>query len=649
MKRGRKLLLKLLVSGSYPLVDYVKDEIQKRRDSVQNLVVQEVSSLHILNHPNYINNDDILICGVVLAERLKKLNVRGYIVPLRVQTQDFIKALMEASKYSKKVCVVNYYKEFINEDKNYNEVKLKEILGLNIEQHVYTSAENAEEVVKELSKDTQNVIIGSGLIVNLAKKHGMKGILWYDQETIQLAVGIAFDILRAKVLERSNQKRQSIVMENFHDGIISLNQMNRIININQAAIKILELEQDKNYESNYISEILDKGELLEEILSPKEAKDSILKYKNKSLMMDKHIIHVDKTVDGNIIILSDIEALQQKENKVRRKLNKKYEGAIYTFDDIIGQSNQTIKAKMKAQKFARADANVLILGESGTGKELFAQSIHNASNRFNQPFIAVNCAAIPENLLESEFFGYSEGAFTGAIKGGKPGLFEIAHNGTLFLDEIGELPLSMQAKLLRVLQEKNVRRVGASTSVPVDVRIISATNVNLIEGVRSKEFRMDLYYRIAVLNLFLPDLNKRKEDIGLLLRNYTNKNYKRLSPIIDKYFDSLVSILESHNWEGNVREFENTIERLFAYIGPDNEIEENLIIEYLEESIKENEYLLYETQSINETFQQTMKEIEVLKIKEILEQTNGNKKEAADILGISRSTLWRKMNEFNLK
>lgn len=642
-------MLKLLVSGSYPLVDYVKDEIQKRRDSVQNLVVQEVSSLHILNHPNYINNDDILICGVVLAERLKKLNVRGYIVPLRVQTQDFIKALMEASKYSKKVCVVNYYKEFINEDKNYNEVKLKEILGLNIEQHVYTSAENAEEVVKELSKDTQNVIIGSGLIVNLAKKHGMKGILWYDQETIQLAVGIAFDILRAKMLERSNQKRQSIVMENFHDGIISLNQMNRIININQAAIKILELEQDKNYESNYISEILDKGELLEEILSPKEAKDSILKYKNKSLMMDKHIIHVDKTVDGNIIILSDIEALQQKENKVRRKLNKKYEGAIYTFDDIIGQSNQTIKAKMKAQKFARADANVLILGESGTGKELFAQSIHNASNRFNQPFIAVNCAAIPENLLESEFFGYSEGAFTGAIKGGKPGLFEIAHNGTLFLDEIGELPLSMQAKLLRVLQEKNVRRVGASTSVPVDVRIISATNVNLIEGVRSKEFRMDLYYRIAVLNLFLPDLNKRKEDIGLLLRNYTNKNYKRLSHIIDKYFDSLVSILESHNWEGNVREFENTIERLFAYIGPDNEIEENLIIEYLEESIKENEYLLYETQSINETFQQTMKEIEVLKIKEILEQTNGNKKEAADILGISRSTLWRKMNEFNLK
>lgn len=642
-------LLKLLVSGSYPLVEYVKEEIQKRRDSVENLVVQEVDSLHILNNPNYINNDDILICGVVLAERLRNLNARGYIVPLRVQTQDFIKALIEASKYSKKVCIVNYYKEFINEETNFDKGKLKGLLDINIQQHVYTSAAHAEEVVKDLSKDTQNVIIGSGLIVNLAKKHALKGVLWYDEETIQLAVGIAFDILKAKVLERSNQKRQSIIMEKFHDGIINLNQVNRIININQAAINLLGLDRDKNYESLYISEILDKGELLEEILSPTELTDGIVKYKNKSIMIDKQTIQTNGLNDGTVILLSDIETLQQKENKVRRKLNKKYEGATYTFDHIIGQSTHTIKAKMKAQKFAKADANVLILGESGTGKELFAQSIHNASKRANQPFIAVNCAAIPENLLESEFFGYSDGAFTGAIKGGKPGLFEIAHNGTLFLDEIGELPLSMQAKLLRVLQEKNVRRVGAATSVPVDVRIISATNVNLIEGVKSKEFRMDLYYRIAVLNLFLPDLNQRKDDIGLLFKNYTKNNYSELFPLIEKHFKVLVPILENHYWEGNVREFENTIERLFAYIGGDDKIDQASLIEYLEESIKENDYLLNQTQPINETFQQTMKDIELTKIKEVLEQTNGNKKEAADLLGISRSTLWRKLNELNIK
>lgn len=640
-------MLKLLVSGSYPLIEYVKTEIEKRRESIQKLTVQEIDSKHILNHPNYINNNDILICGVVLAERLRKLNVRGQLVPLRVQTQDFIKALVKASKYSEQICIVNYYKEFITEDTYFNEEGLKGLLGFNIQQYVYTSTEHAEEVVKMLSEDTKNVIIGSGLIVNLAKKHGLYGVLWYGQETIQLSVNIAFDILKARVLERSNQKRQSIVMENFNEGVINLNRMNRIMNINQAAIDLLGLDKDKNYESLFISDVLDNSELLNETLSPKKLTDRILKYQNKTLIVDKHLIYVNKQIDGNVIIFSDVETLQQKENKVRRKLNKKFEGAKYTFDDIIGQSNQMIKAKLKAEKFAKADAHVLILGESGTGKELFAQSIHNESRRANHPFVAVNCAAIPENLLESEFFGYSDGAFTGALKGGKPGLFEVAHNGTIFLDEIGELPLSMQAKLLRVLQEKDVRRVGSAVPIPIDVRVISATNVNLMAGVKSGEFRMDLYYRIAVLNLFLPNLNQRKNDIGLLLKRFTVNNYPNLYPIIERYFTDLLQLLDSHKWEGNVREFENTIERLFAYIGTDFDIEKELIIEYLEESINENYYLLNKADSVNETFQEQIKEVEFLKIQEALERTNGNKQEAAKILGISRSTLWRKFNEAN--
>lgn len=646
---GEYSMLKLLVSGSYPLMEYIKREIQKRRDSIQNLTVQEMDSKHLLSQPNYIHNEDILICGVVLAERLKELNVRGHLVPLRVQSQDFIKALVKASEYSGEICIVNYYKEFIAEDTYFNEEGLKGKLGLNIKQYVYTSTEHAEEVVKMLSQDNQRVIIGSGLIVNLAEKYGLNGVLWYGQETIQLSVDIAFDILKAKVQERGNQKRQSIIMENFHEGVISLNRMNRIIHINQAAIDILELDKEKDYESLFVSDILDRSELLNEMLAPKELTDSLLKYKNKTLIINKHVIDVNSQLDGNVILLSDVEDLQKKENKVRRKLNKNVVGAKYTFDDIIGQSDQMIKAKLKARKFAMASANVLILGESGTGKELFAQSIHNASSRYNQPFVAVNCAAIPENLLESEFFGYSEGAFTGALKGGKPGLFEVAHNGTIFLDEIGELPLSMQAKLLRVLQEKSVRRVGSATSIPIDVRVISATNVNLMEGVKSGEFRMDLYYRIAVLNLFLPNLNQRKGDLGLLLKKFTVNNHPNLYPIVDKHFDALLPLLENHKWEGNVREFENSIERLFAYIGTDYALEKELVVEYLEESIKENNYLLNKADSVNETFQQMIKEVEFSKIQEMLETTNGNKQEAAKKLGISRSTLWRKISEANIK
>ena len=642
-------MLKLLVSGAHPLMEYIKAEIQKRRDSIQNLTVQEVDSKHLLSQPTYIQNEDVVICGVVLAERLRELKVRGHLVPLRVQSQDFIKALVKASDYSGEICIVNYYKEFIAEDPYLKEEGLKEKLGLNLKQYVYTSAVHAEEVIKILSQNQHRIIVGSGLIVKLAEKYGLNGVLWYGQETIKLAIDIAFDILTAKVQERGNQKRQSIIMEHFYEGVISLNRMNRIIHMNQAAIGLLGLDKEKEYESLLIADLLDRSELLQEMLAPEELKDRLLQYKDKTLIVNKYAIDVNSQLDGHVLLLSDVEDLQKKENKVRRKLNKNVASAKYTFHDIIGQSDQMIKAKLKAQKFAKASANVLILGESGTGKELFAQSIHNASNRRHQPFVAVNCAAIPENLLESEFFGYSDGAFTGALKGGKPGLFEVAHNGTIFLDEIGELPLSMQAKLLRVLQEKSVRRVGSATSVPIDVRVISATNVNLMEGVKSGEFRMDLYYRIAVLNLFLPNLNQRKGDLGLLLKKFTVNHHPTLYPIVEKHFNDLLPLLENHKWEGNVREFENSIERLFAYMSEDYDIEKELIVQYLEESIKENDYLLHKADSVNETFQQMIKEVEVSKIQEMLEATNGNKQEAAKKLGISRSTLWRKMNEANIK
>lgn len=637
-------MLKLLVSGSYPLVDFVKKEIHKRRDSIPNLTIQEVDSKHILKRPYYITNEDILICGVVLAERLKVLKVRGHIVPLRVQTRDFIRALVSASKVSDQICIVNYYKEFLKEDPHFNEQSFSEMVGIKLKQYVFKSTEDAEVVVKKLSVDPKNVIVGSGLVVKMAKKHGMHSVLWYSEETIQLSVDIAFAILQAKVLERGNHKRQGIIMENFQEGVISLNSMNRVMNMNQAAISVLELDAGANYESQLISEVIGRSELLNELLKQNEVSDNIIKYKQKTLILNKQAIYVNDALDGYVIMLSDVEALQQKENKVRKKLNKNNEGATYIFEDIIGESEPMLKAKMKAKKFAKADANVLILGESGTGKELFAQSIHNASSRASHPFVAVNCAAIPENLLESEFFGYSDGAFTGALKGGKAGLFEVAHNGTIFLDEIGELPLSMQAKLLRVLQEKNVRRVGGAAAIPINVRVVSATNVNLMEGVKAGDFRMDLYYRVAVLNLFLPSLNERQGDIQRLFEHFTIHHSPALYPKISPFFKAALPFLEKHFWEGNVREFENTIERLFAYLIAEDHIDETLFVSYLDEAIQENTYLLTRS-SEEESFHQTIKEVEYTKIQDVLARTNGNKQEAAKILGISRSTLWRKINE----
>jgi propionate catabolism operon transcriptional regulator len=451
--------------------------------------------------------------------------------------------------------------------------------------------------------------------------------------------------LTAKIAEQSNQKRQNYILENFNEGVINLNVTGRVISINNHAIELLGLGDYGDLTSHLISDVLQQCEMLDVLSTGKVVKDLVVSYKKRTLLMNTLSIHVNGSDNGIVAIFSDAETLQQQENKIRRKMNYKADIAKYQFNDIVGQSEQTIKAIMKAKKFARSDSNVLILGESGTGKELFAQSIHNESGRRNHPFIAINCAAIPENLLESEFFGYNDGAFTGAKKGGNPGLFELAHNGTVFLDEIGEIPLSMQAKLLRVLQENVVRRLGSSTAIPINVRVISATNVNLIEDVKNGKFRMDLYYRIAVLNLFLPKLSNRRGDIPLLVKSFTVRNYPAFLPLIEEVLDDIVHLLEANEWYGNIREFENTMERMFAYIETPQHVTKKEVILHLREAIEENHLLLDEVNFENSSYQEVIKDIEISKIKEVLEKTNGNKKEAAEILGISRSTLWRKLNE----
>jgi transcriptional regulator with PAS, ATPase and Fis domain len=642
-------MLKLLVSGASPLDDYVKKAIDKRKGNMKELVVQTLDSKYILDNPTYITDDDVLLCGAMLFEDFKKLNVRGHIIPMRVQSNDFFKALVKASKITNEVNVVNYQKDYIQiktEDIKWMNESIEAIFKIKINQHTYVTTEDVTKLVHRLKAEGQKVVIGSGLVVRLARDLGMEGVLWYGKESVGLAVDIAFNVLNAKLVEQSNQKRQNYILENFNEGVINLNVTGRIININHHAIQLLGLgDSGGNIESQHINDILPESELLEILSGSKVVKDMVVPFKSKMLFLNTLPINVNGNFNGIVAIFSDAVTLQQQENKIRRKMNHKADLAKYHFGDIVGQSPQTLKAINKAKKFARSDSNVLILGESGTGKELFAQSIHNESRRSNQPFMAINCAAIPENLLESEFFGYNDGAFTGAKKGGNPGLFELAHNGTVFLDEIGEIPFSMQAKLLRVLQENVVRRLGSSTAIPINIRVISATNVNLIEEIKSGKFRMDLYYRIGVLNLFLPKLSNRKEDIGLLVTSFTAKNYPQFTQLIEEVLNDILPYLEEHQWHGNIREFENTMERLFAYIETPQNISKSQVLSYLKEAIEENHFLLEDMDMENSTFHEVIKDIEINKIKEVLEKTNGNRKEAAKILGISRSTLWRKLNE----
>ncbi len=326
-----------------------------------------------------------------------------------------------------------------------------------------------------------------------------------------------------------------------------------------------------------------------------------------------------------------------KDVKKVRKLANKITGsrAIYTFDKIIGKSEIIENTIEYAKKISDSKSTVLILGESGTGKEIFAQSIQNHSKRSDESFVALNCGAIPKNLIESELFGYVEGSFTGAKKGGHPGKFEIADGGTIFLDEIGEMPIDLQTRLLRVIEEGIVRRIGGTDEIPIDVRIIAATNKDLREETRKGNFRTDLYYRLNVLPLKLPSLRERKDDIPLLIDYFMKRISKKLNKKVIEIPEEYMEYLMEYNWPGNIRELENLIELIINT--------EHLPMDFFSKKMKHNESPSFESKE-----NLSLEEVERIHIEKIVNRTSGNITKAADILGVSRNTLYRKLKEYKI-
>ncbi|SCJ67757.1 Propionate catabolism operon regulatory protein [uncultured Eubacterium sp.] len=334
-----------------------------------------------------------------------------------------------------------------------------------------------------------------------------------------------------------------------NEGIIITDSTGRIYLSNEKAQKLL-AERSKVLQGFHIEEVLPE-------LDVNSTKERLAKTPGANLIVSAVEIRSGDEMAGHIITVTDFEEAEEKQHGMRAKLNEASHVARYHFEDILGESDAIRRAIADARQIAAAEAAVMIIGESGTGKEMFAQSIHNASARRKYNFVAVNCAAIPENLLESEMFGYEEGSFTGAKKGGKMGFFELAHRGTIFLDEIGEMPLQLQSKLLRVLEERKVMRVGGSRNIDVDVRIISATNKNLFQLVERGEFREDLYYRLNVLPLSIPPLRARREDVLPIFYSLAERmnSDMQLSP-------ESGDILIHYAWRGNVRELRNVAEFL---------------------------------------------------------------------------------------
>lgn len=429
------------------------------------------------------------------------------------------------------------------------------------------------------------------------------------------------------------------LFESLYDGVLIADQLGIVQYVNESYLRITHTKK-----SDIINLPLEKtrpGSKLVDVIKTGESIRHLRRKVDESEYFSNLVpIFEDGEIIGGVSISSEIQDVKEllkqlkKSEKVISQLQStvnNFHQAQYTFDEIRGSSNTLNKVKQKAKKFSRGESAVLITGESGTGKELFAQSIHNESSRSNGPFIAVNCATLSGELLESELFGYAAGSFTGADKKGKIGLFQAADGGTLFLDEIGELDVRFQAKLLRVLQEKKIRPLGANKEIPIDVRIVSATNRNLLNMVNDGLFREDLYYRISVFELEIPTLRERRDDISELIDYFS-------FPII--FPSDIKKILECYSWPGNIRELKNTIQ-FSIELSSDNEITTDDLPKKIYQFAQQQE--IVPTRTLYDFVRDKEKEY-ILSQLAIYGTNVDGKRKVANLLGVSVATLYNKIN-----
>jgi PAS domain S-box-containing protein len=435
-----------------------------------------------------------------------------------------------------------------------------------------------------------------------------------------------------------------------YEGIVITDPKGIIMMINQTYAKFLGVEI-KNVIGKHCTEVIENSRM-HIVAKTKEAElAQVQRIKGGEMIVHRIPILEEGeviAVIGKVLFqnVQELHALSARVQQLQKELHYyktellKNLGAKYNFEDIIGKSAKMQAVKEIAERVALSDTTVFIHGESGTGKELFAHAIHNHSYRKYGPFVRVNCSAIPETLLESVLFGYEEGAFTGAVKGGKKGKFEMAHKGTIFLDEIGELLLPMQAKLLRVLQEKEIEPVGGSHPLYVDVRILAASNRNLEQLVDRGEFRADLFYRLNVISLHIPPLRERREDIPLLVEHLLRELTQETGIYVHGITPEAVDLFMQYNWPGNIRELRNILERVLHM-----KDDETIRVNHLPVHITKQKKPPYFHFSLREAVEHAEREM----IQDVLKLTNGDRMRAMKMLGISKSSFYQKIKKYDIQ
>lgn len=466
------------------------------------------------------------------------------------------------------------------------------------------------------------------------------------KHTLGMVVAAAKHIMSTMVLDRANQFHKA-VMESMSEGVLALDSNGIITYINDNCSKILEISSLPSVGLN-ISDVLDNHVdnhyFINKVTQGRTFTDENFKF----ITIKKNTINCNVTctpLNQSATSFSGTVVIIKEGNRMNRLIQKFIgDGAKITFDDVIGQDAKYQHVLKTAKAAASSMSNILLLGESGTGKDVLAQSMHNASARKVHPYVAINCAALPRELIASELFGYDEGAFTGARKGGNVGKFELADKGTIFLDEIGDMPMDLQASLLRVLEERTVIRLGGTKLIPINVRIIAATNKDLETQIKRNRFRRDLYYRLSVIKITLPPLRDRPEDILLLANKSVEKFCERFGKQPMILAPEVVDAFLKYQWPGNIRELQNVIEGA-VQLTTGNIITYDIVSEYLTEAKTETQkYQIEQSQMISAP---TMDNEEQMLLDNLIKYKH-NKSEVAKAMGISRKTLYKRLNEYGI-
>lgn len=616
----------VLIASNEDLIEFdmTREEIRAFEDEIEILHGHLGKSVIIAKELEKNNKAEVLIARGATATYLREAGLSIPVVQLPITLQDLSNTLLKAKEItglSKPKVGAIVFQHMLMEI-----IILAPLLELDVECFLLDAEENINQVIDEVVNSGVDVLMGGVLVYEAALERGLPvALIQSGRESFLQSVREARTVANQRNFEKQKVEELNTILSYTYGGIIAVNGEGIINVFNTQAEKITGIRA-KDALNKPSKKLIPRFGLEKPLMDGEKRIDYIIDLDDVKVVLSRIPIIIHGKVTGVVATFQETGQIQQMEKQIRHSLYSKGFITKFSFDDIISKSKNLKDVVSKAKIYSKNNYAIMLNGETGVGKELFAQSIHRASTACDGPFVAVNCAALPDNLLESELFGYVEGAFTGARKKGKTGLFELAHEGTIFLDEISEIPLSLQGRFLRVLQEGEVVRLGDDRVIPIKVRIICATNKDLKSLVDEGLFRDDLYWRLNILNLYIPPLRHRKEDILELIEYFMESYGQKTS-----FTTAALNFLKKYSWPGNVRELENFCVRL-SVANIDDRVDEELVASLLNvtpsaccEDTKDGEWFAGEVQKA-------------------LELTSGNKARAAEILGIHRVTLWRYLN-----